>query len=98
MPRDEWANARAKDAARRTLSATHDVLDTRPPSKRRRKPQKKRRGRTPKPTIKPCPKCGSIETCHTMVLFKDNTRHIELRCKDCGRFIKYVKGGGYRFY
>jgi hypothetical protein len=39
-------------------------------------------------------KCLHPNKVHELVLFKNNTRHIQIRCKDCDRKIGYARKEG----
>lgn len=43
--------------------------------------------------------CGHANLIEKEVTFKNGAKHIELRCRDCGKFMQYKpQGSPYKFY
>jgi hypothetical protein len=92
MPRDEWAKAKTRDVARRAIrSGQYDRLATKRKNKKRQaKSNRANRAKSAKPAEPlSCPSCGSSENTRQKREFKDHSTHIEVRCANCRRFIKW---------
>ena len=83
MPRDDWAKARNRDAAKRGT-----MIESRFRKRRNRKKSK------PRPAHKSSAgiicHCGSSDIGLENRTFKDGSKHIEVRCRTCKAFLKWL--------